>query len=241
MKAIEAVKELEAAVTLEQQMETQRRLLALISFVPDFKDYAEKENINQVNFYPPKPTVDHAFARWFLNDPNFEIMEDLQYQQESGMFAEAMAGISLVKASVDFIKSNIETAKDIGEIAGAVDSLFKGQEEIEKKRSRKAGYGVADQFGIKTVAQEVIDAKLAQEKMDEMRQLIDFRFGHGTWKSIVDERAKRIQEEKDRIEAERKKRIQKEKETEEFVKKLLVVFGGIAAVVGVILAAIGFI
>lgn len=80
MKAVEAVKELEAAVTLEQQMETQRRLLALISFVPDFKDYAEKENINQVNFYPPKPTVDHAFARWFLNDPNFEIMEDLQYQ-----------------------------------------------------------------------------------------------------------------------------------------------------------------
>ena len=80
MKAIEAVKELETAVTLEQQMETQRRLLALISFVPDFKDYAEKENINQVNFYPPKPTVDHAFARWFLNDPNFEIMEDLQYQ-----------------------------------------------------------------------------------------------------------------------------------------------------------------
>ena len=80
MKAIEAVKELEAAVTLEQQMETQRRLLALISFVPDFKDYAEKENINQVNFYPHKPTVDHAFARWFLNDPNFEIMEDLQYQ-----------------------------------------------------------------------------------------------------------------------------------------------------------------
>ena len=80
MKAIEAVKELEAAVTLEQQMETQRRLLALISFVPDFKDYAEKENINQVNFYPPKPTVDHAFARWFLNDPNFKTMEDLQYQ-----------------------------------------------------------------------------------------------------------------------------------------------------------------
>ena len=80
MKAVEAVKELEAAVTLEQQMETQRRLLALISFVPDFKDYAEKENINQVNFYPPKPTVDHAFARWFLNDPNFKTMEDLQYQ-----------------------------------------------------------------------------------------------------------------------------------------------------------------
>ena len=79
LKAIETVKELEAAVTLEQQMDIQRRLLALISFVPDFKDYAEKEQINQVNFYPPKPTVDHAYARWFLNDPNFGIMEDSQY------------------------------------------------------------------------------------------------------------------------------------------------------------------
>jgi len=80
LKAIEAVKELEAAVTLEQQMDIQRRLLALISFVPDFKTYAEKEQINQINFYPPKPTVDHAFARWFLNDPNFGAMEDLQYR-----------------------------------------------------------------------------------------------------------------------------------------------------------------
>ena len=43
------------------------------------------------------------------------------------MFAEAMAGIALVKASVEFIKSNIDTAKDIGEIAGAVDDLFRGQ------------------------------------------------------------------------------------------------------------------
>ena len=78
-KAIEATKELENAVTLEQQMNIQRRLLALISFVPDFSDYGEKENVNQVNFYPPKPTVDHAFARWFLNDPNFGAMENLQY------------------------------------------------------------------------------------------------------------------------------------------------------------------
>jgi len=79
MKTIEAVKELEAAVTLEQQMNIQRKLLALISFVPDFNEYGKEENIDLANFYPPKPTVDHAFARWFLNDPNFGAMEDLQY------------------------------------------------------------------------------------------------------------------------------------------------------------------
>ena len=43
--------------------------------------------------------------------------------------AEVLAGISLVKASVDFIKSNIDTAKDIGEIAGAVDDLFRGKKK----------------------------------------------------------------------------------------------------------------
>ena len=77
MKAIELTKKLEKEVSLEQNMIIQRQLLALISYVPGF-DYNEKEN-EDGNFYPPKPTVDHAFARWFLNDPNFEKMENLQY------------------------------------------------------------------------------------------------------------------------------------------------------------------
>lgn len=77
MKAIELTKKLEKEVNLEQNMIMQRQLLALISYVPGF-DYADKENLDN-NFYPPKPTVDHAYARWFLNDPNFGAMEDLQY------------------------------------------------------------------------------------------------------------------------------------------------------------------
>ena len=77
MKAIELTKKLEQEVSLEQNMVIQRQLLALISYVPGF-DYNEKEN-KDGNFYPPKPTVDHAFARWFLNDPNFDVMENLQY------------------------------------------------------------------------------------------------------------------------------------------------------------------
>ena len=78
MKAIALTKEIENAVTIEQQMLVQRQLLALISFVPGF-DYAEDDILDLANFYPPKPTVDHAYARWFLNDPNFGAMEDLQY------------------------------------------------------------------------------------------------------------------------------------------------------------------
>ena len=77
MKAIELTKKIEQETSLENQMVIQRQLLALISYVPGF-DYNEKEN-KDGNFYPPKPTVDHAFARWFLNDPNFDTMENLQY------------------------------------------------------------------------------------------------------------------------------------------------------------------
>ena len=146
--------------------------------------------------------------------------------------AEIMAGISLVKASVDFIKSNIDTAKDIGEIAGAVDGLFRGQEEIERKRSKKAGVGIGDQLGIQSIAQEVIDAKLAQEKMQEMKNLINMRFGPDTWQQIVDTRAKRIQEEREAVAAEKREKREKTRQFEETLKQ----FGIAAAVAG---AAIG--
>jgi hypothetical protein len=139
--------------------------------------------------------------------------------------AEILAGIALVKASVEFIKSNIDTAKDIGEIAGAIDGMFSGAEEVQKKRNKKTGMGLKDQFGIQSVAQEMIDAKLAEEKMQEMRNLIDFRFGPGTWQKILDERQKRIVEAK---EAQRLARIQKRKEEEEFWEmiKMTVIIGG---------------
>ena len=78
-KAVEATLELEKAVTLEQSLDIQRRVLALISFVPDFKSEYTTKKLNQVNFYPPQSVVDHQFSRWFLNDPKFGAMEDSQY------------------------------------------------------------------------------------------------------------------------------------------------------------------
>jgi len=77
-KANELTKKVEQAVTIEQQMLVQRQLLALISFVPGF-DYNDKENKDAVG-YPPKPTVDHHWARWFVNDPKYDELEALQYK-----------------------------------------------------------------------------------------------------------------------------------------------------------------
>lgn len=151
--------------------------------------------------------------------------------------AEILAGISLVKASVDFIKSNIDTAKDVGEIAGAIDGLFRGNEEVQKDRNKKSKPGLADQFGINNVAKEMIDAKLAEEKMQEMRNLVDLRFGPGTWQSIIDERIKRITEAK---EAAKLAAIKKRKEDAEFweqVKMFMIIAGCVIIGGGALIAA----
>ena len=148
------------------------------------------------------------------------------------MIAETLAGIALVKQSEDFIKRNINTAKDNGEIADAVDGLFRGQDEVEKARNKKAGVSVGDQLGIKTVAQEVIDAKLAAESLAEMRNMIDLRFGPGTFKSILDLRAKKIREQKEAEAEARRIKRQKQKEMEDTIKNGLIVFAVLGCAVG---------
>ena len=154
------------------------------------------------------------------------------------MIAETLAGIALVKSAVDGIKSAIGTAKDIGEIAGYVDHLFEGEKQIQQQRAKKSGVSLGDQFGIKSVAQEVIDAKLAQEKMAEMKQLIDMRFGHGTWQGIIDERAKRIQEAKEaELKRKREARIAHE-EMMHNIKVTSVVSIIIGALIGLLFLAI---
>ena len=150
------------------------------------------------------------------------------------MIAETLAGIALVKQSVDFIKSQINTAKDIGELAGAVDGLFRGQDEIEKARNKKAGVSVGDQLGIKVVAQEVIDAKLATEAMQEMRNMIDMRFGPGTFKSILDLRSKKIKEQKEAEAEARRIQRRKQRETEEAIKNAAIVCAVIVVAIGLL-------
>jgi len=109
----------------------------------------------------------------------------------------ALAGIALVKSSVDFIKTHINTAKDIGEIAGQIDALFVGQKQVQEASNRKSGVGLSDQFGVQSVAQEMIDAKIAAEKLQEVANMVNMRFGPNTWKEILAERNRRIQEAKE--------------------------------------------
>ena len=102
----------------------------------------------------------------------------------------ALAGIAQVKKSVDFIKSNISTCQDIGQMIGHVENAMIGEQQCIKEREGK------DQFATENIAEEVINAKLAREHLQEMKNLVNLRFGHGTWDEILNLRKKRIDERK---------------------------------------------
>ena len=142
--------------------------------------------------------------------------------------AETLAGIALVKSAVDGIKSAIATANDVGDIAKHVDKLLQGRDEAQKAK-RDANN---DPFSIKNIAEETINAKLAEEHLDDMRQLIDHRFGFGTWQGIIAERARRIHEAK---EAEKELRRQKMRERQELTETVTI--GG-GVIIGLVVAAV---
>lgn len=144
----------------------------------------------------------------------------------------ALAGIALVKSAVDGIKATIAYANDIGDIAGQIDSLFTGQKQVNEARNKKSGVGLTDQFGVESVAREIIDAKIAAEKLQEVATMVDMRFGHGTWKGILTERQKRIQEAKEAAMKARKIAIKKQEELMDNVKIVLGVFFVLAIAIG---------
>lgn len=124
-----------------------------------------------------------------------------------------LAGIALVQKSVEFIKSNIQTAQDIGQFVSSIDDAFKGEQECLKARDKRG----ADPFATENVAQEIIDAKLAREHLNEMKNLINLRFGHGTWQEILTERKRRIDLHKQALREAKAKRDKQRKEVGEIL------------------------
>ena len=125
-----------------------------------------------------------------------------------------LTGIALVKKSVDFIKQNIQTCNDIGDIIGHIDKAMTGEQQVIKARDKSG----ADPFAVGTVAQEIIDAKLAREHLNDVRNLVNLRFGPGTWEYILQERKKRIDAQKQAVKEAKAAKLKKRQEIEEYVK-----------------------
>ena len=123
------------------------------------------------------------------------------------MVAEILAGIALAKSAVSGIKSMIDTANDVNDIAHHIDNLFKSRDQVKRdinknKNAKKPKSKMRAMFNKKMNEDEDDDLSvgavatmvLEQKKMDrEIMNLgirIDNKFGEGTWTEILETRKK---------------------------------------------------
>mgnify|MGYP001414257696 CR=1 FL=1 len=138
------------------------------------------------------------------------------------VIGEILAGITLVNSAAEQIKKLVGNASDVSKLGKHIDDLLDGEQQIAKKRSN-----AHSMFSIESVAEETINMKLAQERRDEMKQLLDMRFGHGTWAGILQDRANRIQEAKQQaLEAKREKQRKQDEMVHTAGISLAIIVGG---------------
>ena len=163
--------------------------------------------------------------------------------------AETLAGIALVNSAVKGIRSAIGTAQDVSAIAGDIDKLFAGASQVKKKKkpspilvkwdlALKSKLGDnADKFSIGNVARDHIERKMAEESMDQMRTLINRRFGLGCWEDILLERQELIDKAKSAAKKQREKDKEKWDSIFEVLKNVGLLLVGSVAIIGLILWA----
>ena len=151
--------------------------------------------------------------------------------------AEILTGIALVQKSVEFIKSNIGTANDIKDIATQIDGFFTGEAQMNKKSGR--GMSIAEQFGsVESSATDFIDRKLLEEKRNELKIMINMRFGPTAWDEIIAERASRINEAKEAKRLQRVEARQKQQEIYEIFQLLGYVVVGVVAFIIILVVSV---
>jgi len=144
--------------------------------------------------------------------------------------AEILTGIALVQKSVEFIKSNISTANDIKDIAKQIDGFFLGEEQMNKELGK--GMSIAEQFGsVESSANDFINRKLLEEKREELKFIINMRFGPTTWDQIIAERAAKINKAKEAVRLQKVEARQKQKEIVDTLQTMAIIFCVIAVFV----------
>jgi len=146
------------------------------------------------------------------------------------VLAEILTGIALVQKSVEFIKSNISTVNDISGIAKQIDGFFTGEAQMNKKSGK--GMSIAQQFGsVESTATEFIDRKLLEERRNQLKVMLNMRFGPTTWDEIITERANRISEAKEASRLQRVEKRQQQKEIIDTIQTLGIIFCVIAVII----------
>jgi len=135
------------------------------------------------------------------------------------VIAEVLTGIALLKSATSAIKDAIDTGKEATGIMKLVHQCFTAEQQIQKQKSHSVT--VKDQLGMENIVQQQIDAKLADEMMQEVRTLCNLRFGPTFWSDCISARNKAIEEEKAR---QKRKAIQAKQNAKEMRQSLFTLF-----------------
>ena len=88
----------------------------------------------------------------------------------------ALTGIALARQGIEWLKANVDAASDAKAMAAQLTNVFQGHKDFNKQRYDGT-------LTLKEVAEQRIEM-VHQEKLMELRTLIDLRMGHGFYDSI---------------------------------------------------------
>jgi hypothetical protein len=114
-----------------------------------------------------------------------------------------LTGIALARQGFEFLKNAKEGVSDAQQIGQALTSIFEGHRQFNEKRYSKSAISFGD------VASEEIEYRNMLEDLDELRVLINRRYGHGTFEKIKQDYQERVREQKEQEKLERQEQIRK--------------------------------
>jgi len=148
----------------------------------------------------------------------------------------ALAGAALLKSAVSGLKSAIGTANDMKDIAGFIDQAFLADKQHQQQRNANANVGALD--GFKDAASSVIENRLHAEMMNEVRQLVQMRFGVDAWNEIIQKKTAAERAAKEAAAAEAREKARKSAEFESQIKSAAI--AGAIIVLAVLLFVLMF-
>jgi hypothetical protein len=140
----------------------------------------------------------------------------------------AVAAVTAASNAIAFIKARINDVQSVADISQQVSTLFDCQKKLNDERNKQASVG---DISFKSSIDAVLESKKLQEQMNEIRTMINLRFGPDTWQEIVDLHNKKLREQKEAQKAARKEAARRAKEIEETIKATLLVTAIIAVTI----------
>ena len=149
----------------------------------------------------------------------------------------AVAAVAAASNAIAFIKARINDVQSVADISQQIGTLFDCQKKLNDERNKQANVG---DISFKSSIDAVLESKKLQEQMNEIRTMINLRFGPDTWQEIVDLHNKKLREQKEAQAKARREAIRKAKEFEETLKTVLIITGVIGVAVAFVCFPDGF-